>query len=59
MTAKLNEIDMTICRFELLVDDYERAALSAVTADDIHIATLVRSLPRALSEPVELNQNCI
>ena len=50
---------MALGRFELLVGDQERAAHPAVFADTIKIATLERSIPLALRELVELNQNTL
>ena len=57
--GKLDEIEMALGRFELLVDDYERAAHAAEIADDIKIATLVSSRLLALREHVDLNQNTL
>ena len=59
MSGKLDEVEMAPGRFELLVDDYERAAYPAMSADDIKIVTLVQSVPPALREHVELNQNTL
>ena len=50
---------MALGQFELLVDDYERAAHAAEIADDIKIATLVSSRLLALREHVDLNQNTL
>ena len=44
MSGRLEEVATEHGRFELLVDDHDRAAHPAVVADDIKIATLVRRL---------------
>ena len=57
MSGILDEMEMALGRFERLGDDHERAANPAILADDIKIATLVKSHPLVLREHVKLNQN--
>ena len=57
MGGGLDDIETELGRFDMLVDDNERASHPAMIADEIKIATLVRSLPPALRAHVELNQN--